>query len=340
MKSNNTFQETAEQKQKAKRIYSWSNYYKAVTALLIYFNKPVLIVEPMDPPWNLNSIKLLTTIFNNDYTTSQINTTQFTAKLSEYLRQWAISLDITVNVEGKENLESLYHDQTQAPIVNLFLPSHRSPIPDAILMGHLDLPHYIVCGNPAMFNGMPDRLKRRLASIPEFVSVGPIKNEEGITTIEKLIKSLRSGISRNVVNYPQGFVPSAGEILPISKQFVDKLLAVLILNGFIVNIYPVAYEIESEFLFMRPTHKKMTYTIKYGKPLKFDTVKVLVQAQLGSVELKKKNLEGLINGSIHGDGPKYFDNYILTFWYETITKHKELNIEELNERAKIRFGLL
>jgi hypothetical protein len=224
-------------------------------------------------------------------------------------------------------------------MVNLFLPSHRSPIPDALVLGHFDLPHYILFGNPSMFASVPEKLKKIIASLPEFIPVGRIRDEENMTPTQKLIKSLKSGISRNVINYPQGFVPSTGEILPISKVFVDKFLAPLILHGFIVKIYPIAYEIESEFLLNRENHKNMTYTIKYGKPLEFEAVKTLVRLQLGSVALKKKNLDNLLSGKISGDGPRYFDHYLLTYWYENIINHKELSYEELIQRANNKFKL-
>jgi len=338
IENGNTFDENTEQKQKAVRVYAWSNYFKSVFAVLNTLEYSVRTLTPMYPSMIL-IVKLLTTIYNNNYSTVQPNTTPFTTKLSECLREWAEQEGITVNVIEKEHLNFICHEQTQTKTVNLFLPSHRSAIPDALVMGHLDLPHYILFGNPAMFGSVPETLKTLIASVPEFISVGKIKNNDNMTPIEKLIKSLDAGLGPDVLIYFHGFVPSAGEILPISPVSVDKCIAPLILNGYNVNIYPIAYEIESEFLLNRENHKGMVYTIKYGAPLKYNAVKELVRYQLGSVALKKENLDDLINGKLHGDGPKYIDHYLLTFWYDTITEHKELTIDELIERFNKRYGL-
>lgn len=362
IENGNTFQINNDQKQKAERIYSWSGYFKAVRDLLIALGETIYIVKPMFPSLNYNNFKLLYTLVNNNYYSTQINTTPFTTKLCECLRLWAIEEDIIVKVEGEENLKSIYHNQTQIPVVNLFLPSHRSPIPDALVLGYLNLPHCILCGNPAMFAGVPEKLKIMIASVPEFIPIGKLKDEENPIPIKKLIKSLKSGISRNVINYPQGFVPSAGEILPISKVFVEKCLAPLLIAGFNVKIYPIAYEVESEFLLARENHKGMIYTIKYGKVLEPETVRKLVQLQLGDVLLVEENLDNLLNGNISGTGEKkiqnvsfssrlekldssfsptgekIFDHYLLNFWNENIIAHGELSLEELIDRATKKFG--
>ena len=335
----NTFQADTNQKQRSERVYAWSNYFKAVTILLTSLEKTISSVKPMHPSIDLDFFKMLSTLYNNNYLTTQINTTPFTTKLSYCLRLWAQKEGITINIKGSENIRDVNHALTQIPKVNLFLPSHRSPIPDALVMGHIDLPHYILFGNPAMFAACPDTLKKLIASVPEFIPIGKIKDANNLSAFDKLLKSLKAGISCNVINYAQGFTPSAGEVLPISHVFVDKLIAPLLINGFIVNVYPIAYEIESEFLLDRVDHQGMTYTIKYGKPIVHDAVKELVKHQLGSVSLDKENLDGLLSGDINGDGPKYFDNYLLSFWYDNITEYAELTDDELIGRSKKRFGL-
>lgn len=343
----NTFQEDSNQKQRAERIYTWSNYFRAVATLLNSLGKTLPTIKPMYPSWSLDNLDLLssvlTTLYNNNYFTAKINTTPFTTELSHCLKLWAQQEGVIVNIESAENISLIHHDVTQTPIVNMFLPSHRSPIPDALLMGHLDLPHYILFGNPNMFASCPDMLKNMIVNIPEFIPVGKIKDKNVSSSFEKLVKSLKAGISRNVINYAQGFVPSTGEILPISSVFVNKLLAPLIILGYQVNVYPITYEIESEFLLNKENHQGMVYTIKYGKPIMYNALKELVKIQLGSITLDKENLDGLLNGDISGDisdnSPKCVDHYLLTYWYENIVEYPELTTEQLIERANKRFDL-
>jgi hypothetical protein len=46
-----------------------------------------------------------------------------------------------------------------------------------------------------------------------------------------------------------------------------------------------------------------------------------------------------MTSSLQGDGPKCFDNYMLSFWFDNIVEHKELTYDELVERGNKRFGL-
>jgi hypothetical protein len=162
----NTFQD--EQKQKAKRIYAWSGYFKAVAALLRTINPHTVIcsIKPMVPPCDRYFYELLTTHLKHDYTSVPPKTTPFNTHLTQFMRQWTQQEGITVKIEGKEYLEAIDHAHDST--INLFLPSHRSPIPDAMLMSHLDLPHFILFGNPAMF-AVPEKMQYWLSWIPETI---------------------------------------------------------------------------------------------------------------------------------------------------------------------------
>ena len=350
MKHKNTFHGNADPKKKANRVYSFGTYFKTITILLTTLGNPPKPPIPLSPPWNFTSLELLGTLYGGDY--PKENQTPFTTKLSECLKLWAQKEGIVVNVQGKENLKYIYLNDNQHNTVNLFLPSHRSPLPDAMVLGHFDLPHYILFANVASFFSDYKLMSEQITSLSEVIGVGRIRGTENMTPYEKLIQSLKKKISPNVVIYPQGFVPGTGEILPITSAFVEKLLVSLIFNGFRIKIIPISYEVESEFLLDRKDHHGMVYTIKYGLPLESDAVETLVQLQLGSIvdqtvslidSLNKmdnddKVINKLLNHQIHGDGPKYFDDYLLTHWYEHITEYRELDIEELINRVRKRFG--
>lgn len=343
MDHRDTFQEYSDQKSKADRIYSHSSYFKAVAALMTAIGQPPRIPKPISYSFNFTGLQLLTTIPGNNYSSVQENTTPFTTNLSEYLKSLAIKEGITVKLEGQENLKYIYLNDNEHNVVNLFLPSHRSPVPDAMVLGYLGLPHYILFAN--LGSTIPDYklIADRVALLPEVISVGKIKDNDNLKPYDKLIRSLKSKISPNVINYPQGFVPSTGEILSINPVFVEKLLTPLIYNGFFVKVIPISYEVGSEFLLDKPDHQRMEYTIKYGKPLEFEAVKTLVYLQLGSIinpelGLTQKIIDDLLSDKIHGNGPRYFDHYLLSHWYENITDHKELTFEEMIKRAEYRFG--
>jgi len=351
MKHKNTFHGNVDPKKKANRVYSFGTYFKTIATLLTTLGKPPKTPISMSPPWNFTSLELLGTLYGNNY--PEENQTPFTTNLSKCLKLWAQNEGIVVNVQGKENLINIYLNDNQHNTVNLFLPSHRSPIPDAMVMGHFDLPHYILFANVASFFSDYKRMSETITSLPEVIGVGRIRGTENMTPYKKLIQSLKKKISPNVVIYPQGFVPSTGEILPITSAFVEKLLASLIFNGFRIKIIPVSYEVESEFLFDRKDHHDMVYTIKFGKPLEPGAVETLIGLQLGSIVdqnislidgLNKVDNTGnrvinkLLNNQIHGDGLKYFDDYLLTHWYEHITEYRELDIVNLINRVQKRFG--
>jgi hypothetical protein len=261
----------------------------------------------MSLPLNYSALQLFLSLTD----TARENYTPFTSKLSEWLRSWANQEGITINVQNLENIEYISTNKSQNNIVNLFLPSHRSPIPDAMLVGHLNLPHYILFANLGSFLADHQLLAQQVSLLPEVIGIGKVKDAD---PCQKLIRALKNKLSPNVINYPQGFVPSAGEIMPISSMFVEKLLVPLINEGFNVKIIPVTYEVDSEFLFDKPNHRNCVYTIKYGKVLTFEAINTLVKF------------------------PKYIDHYLLSHWYEQIIEFKELSLEEMIERVEKCFG--
>jgi hypothetical protein len=344
-----TFSENTDQKARGGRTYAWNNYFKAVPALLTLLKFKLNITQPMFPSWDILLDFFTDTFLKNNYSDIKSNPTPFTKKLAECSKRWAQHEGIRIQVEGKENLGLIPSECTQTPRVNLFVPSHRYPTPDILLLGdlieHLGLPHCIIFGNPKMFANIPDLFKRQIAFLPDFIPVGDIKDMD---PNKKISMSLNR--SPNFILYLQGFTSNIGDIQRISKQSVNKLIAVLLtmvfddpfpkyFEGCEVNIYPIAYESESEFSFNKPNHRDVLYKIKFGKPLKYGAVQTLTKLQLGSIPLRKENYLALLNGKISGNGPRYIDNYLLTYWWENIIDHAELELKQLVERTKEKLGL-
>jgi hypothetical protein len=235
-----------------------------------------------------------------------------------------------VNLVGQENLIDIPLKGIRGQkVVNLFLPSHRNDMADAVLMSRLgeELGSFLMFANPAAFapNYMIGQL---LASLPEFISVGKWRGYPNLPPLEKLLKSLRQKRSANVINYPQGFLANMGELLPINSGFVQKLLKPLLDQGFQVNVIPVSYEVDSKFLSRTGAVDNVSIQAQIHPPLLHHAVSALVEKQLAAQALE-------------GDSPKtrYFDHFLSTLWLESIQEHGELSIEEMLERTENSLGI-
>jgi len=220
-----------------------------------------------------------------------------------------------VQVEGRENLEDIpLQASADRKVVNLFLPPHRSEVGDALLLGKLGLPHFLMFSNPSAYAPHP-WVGNVLASLPEFISVGKWKGYPPLTPAEKLFKSLEEKRSPNVINFPQGFVSRMGEILPMHHQFEEKLIRPLIQKGYEVNVVPMTFEVDSGHLSRSGGSDDLKIRAKFHPPLRHSTVKALVELEDSSLN-------------------RVFNHFMSTFWFEKIQTHKELSVEELLRRTR------
>lgn len=260
-----------------------------------------------------------------------------------------------VKVEGRDNLRDIpLNGVSGKKVVNLFLPTHRHPMVDAMVMSHLDLPHFLIFANPKAFAGNIPLVSyvsaSMLAMMPEFISVGQWRGFPTIGTFctavgqsiqdgkwtgvhgkeptEKLLKALEEKRSPNVINYPQGFVSNAGEILPIHGQFAEKLVGRLLEEGFEVNVVPVSYEVDSDFFSKSGSVDTVEVSARFLPPLLHSTVKVLVEKQIASIQSEGAETKN-----------RFFDHYLASIWYENIQKNSELSLNEMLNRV-IYKGLL
>jgi hypothetical protein len=150
--------------------------------------------------------------------------------------------------------------------------------------------------------------------------VGEWRGTPPLEPTEKLLMALESKRSPNVVNYPHGFISSAGEILPINANFVKKLLKPLLDRGFEVNVIPISYEVDSHLISQSRSVDKINVTAKFHQPLMHSAVKVLVAKQLES-------------------GTRYFDHFLTSLWFDNITAFPELTLNQLLDRAENNLGI-
>lgn len=201
-----------------------------------------------------------------------------------------------------------------------------------MMMARLGLPHFLIFANPSAFIHNKF-LANQLASVPEFIGVGAAKGQANLTAQDKLFTALKEQLSPNVLNYPQGFVANAGEILPIHAQFVEKLLFPLIVNGYRVNIIPVTYESDSELLApSRDLGHAAKYIVKIHAPLRSESVEKLVRMQLGISDINKEC-------KLARNPFLILDHLLISIWYESTTINKELTLDDLFQRAQERLAI-
>jgi hypothetical protein len=315
------------------RLYSYQNYFLRLPDLFkkIIKNSPDL--APRETPQTLPAsasikskifgqlkmagigLKILGDIIRGKK--RKEGSTPLTNKLNKLFINWGKKSNFSVVISGRENLPNLKLPVPDNKTVNLFLPSHRAPIADAVLMGHLGLPSYMIFANPKAF--MPNKAAaQRLASIPEFLAVGKWRGKGNPRPADKLVQGLKNRLSYNALNYPQGFTATMNEILPITPAFSPKLLGRLIKEGFKVNVIPISYEVGSKFL--RASENMIERDIQ---------AKVHPSFSPGLIELvlklEKQGLENL------------FGVMLRSFWLEHIEKYGELKLEEIELRLYGQF---
>lgn len=336
---NTLVNENAKQEDRRNRLYAFREHFDAVFRLLRALGRsPQIQRSPSAPKWGVS--KVLAGVVTRNYFPACFpqspNCTPFTQHLNYFMRNWAEDKDIQMIVQGRENLTEdgialNFGESGEKPSevsgkvrINLFLPAHRSTTLDAMAMAGLDLPHYLLFANPVSVVGK--RLSGFLANQPEFIGVGPSKGREGLDPLTKVSRALENRLSPNIINYPQGSVSNAGEILPIHTDFVKKLLYPLT-QQYEVNIFPISYEIDSGFL-LPQGRRSNSHEVKIHPPLHSPSVQKLVQIQLGEDHELGFEMP-----------PRIIDNLLLSSWYEAIQRHGELSIKDLIERAEITLGL-
>lgn len=224
-----------------------------------------------------------------------------------------------LEVQGREHLKNLKLDGSDDGMeVNLFLPSHRNGMVDAMLIAKLGIKHFLIFSN-AQVVCPNSTLGNLLASLPEYISVGKVKGYPPLPSTEKLLLALKDRRSPNVFNYSEGFVAGVGANTASSKTFDDSLLIKLIEKGYRVNVIPISMEADSEFLLDSAAIDRKAIA-RIHSPLSHEVVNMLVAKQ-------------------KTDGVRYLSQLLSTIWYENTTLHAELDIEKLFGRAEEGLGI-
>ncbi|MDC0253538.1 hypothetical protein OAK75_01470 [Bacteriovoracales bacterium] len=315
------------------RLYSYQNYFKKLPKVFKKIIKKSPNLKPKIPPKTLPpsaaiktkvlgqlrmagvGVKILADIMREKK--RKEGHTPLTAKFNKLFFNWGKQSNFSVVIYGRENLPNLNLPVPDNKTVNLILPSHRAPIPDAILMGNLKLPNYMIFANPKAF--MPTKAAaQKLASAPEFLAVGKWRGKGNMRPADKLLQGLKNRLSYNALNYPQGFTATMNEILPITPAFSPKLLGRLIKEGFKVNVVPISYEVGSQFLRQNKNVLERDIEAKIHPSLPPDLIELILK-------LEKEGMENL------------FGVMLRSFWLEHIKKYGELRLEQIELRLYRQF---
>jgi hypothetical protein len=329
--------------QQSARMYALAEYLEKVRDLMADLGKADSL------PWTLNHSKIsliksgiavagsaISTFFTELLAKNYIplidrikykNNTPFTHKISSVFKKVSEIQGYRLKVEGEENLENISLNgpaNSNKKTINFFLPAHRHDIVDAMAMTQLGLPHFMLFANAAVI--MPTKsLAKMVASRPDFIGVGKITGFTPISAPDKAVQSANEGVTTNAINYPQGLVSNAGEILPINPSFTEKLLKRFIDEGYEVNIVPVVYETDSRALSHSGGVDDKNITVKILPPLLHNTVKAIVEKEL--------------QDQAAGSHALYINHFLNSAWYDNLQKHKELTVDQLLDRAEGNLGL-
>ena len=144
-------------------------------------------------------------------------------------------------------------DNSDEESLNLFLPSHRDPIGDVYLVSRLELESGILFTNTwevTHYLGPRGRslISKTIGNFPDVVAVGFSRDFNQTTPTDKILKSLSLNISKNVINYPQGFTTNFHEILPLNRNFNKKLISPILAKNYKIKIIPISMEVDCPVL--------------------------------------------------------------------------------------------
>ena len=133
---------TAIQEERRTRVYAFRDYFREVSQLLTTLGRPPLLAKSFSTP-KLEAARILGGVilqncFPNCFP-QKPNTTPLTHEISSVMKYWAQREGVQVETRGKHYLEELVLDfrPSDEKRINLFLPAHRSTVPDSMAMANL-----------------------------------------------------------------------------------------------------------------------------------------------------------------------------------------------------------
>jgi len=167
--------------------------------------------------------------------------TPFTASVDRVFRSLGELTEVRVSVTGEEHLAAPASDRS----VVLFTPAHRHGFTDNIAFSHLRLSDYCVFNAVDQLPLVPRFLKDRMARTPGLIAVGGGRG----SSVERALDALESGVSKNVLIYPEGSVSEGfGGTRPPRPNFGEGLVRRIRAAGWEVELVPITYLDNARFL--------------------------------------------------------------------------------------------
>jgi len=170
--------------------------------------------------------------------------TPLTRRVDALFRAWGDLRGHTVEVAGREHLAP-----PDPATVGLYAPAHRHGVTDNVTAAHLRLPDYLVFNAVDQLPGVPRWLKERAARTPGLIAVGGGRG----SSVERTLDALASGVSRNLLIYPEGSVSEGFRgTRPPRPGFGGALVRRLREAGYPLRIVPLVYPDNARFLDLPP----------------------------------------------------------------------------------------
>jgi hypothetical protein len=174
--------------------------------------------------------------------------TPFTNRVDDLFRALGELRGYDVLVTGHEHLAMPEGDTT----VTLYVPAHRHGVTDNVTFSHLGLPDYLVFNAVDQLPGVPRFLKQRVAETNGLIPVGGGRG----SSVDCALGALASGVSRNVLIYPEGSVSEGFRgTRPPRRNFGEGLVRRLRAAGYELRLVPIAYLDNARFLDLPPVSK-------------------------------------------------------------------------------------
>lgn len=204
--------------------------------------------------------------------------TPFTRQVDELFRALGEIQGYEVHLTG----ESRIPRSSPPEVVNLFAPTHRHGVTDNITFSHLRLGDYLVFNAVDQLPVLPRSLKDRVATTNGLIPVGKGRGP----SVDRALQVLRSGISRNILIYPEGTVSEGFRgTRPPRPNFGEGLVRRIREAGYELNLVPVTYPDNARFLDLPPlsdTPADRQRRVIVSRPLDAAMIDALLEAGGGA----------------------------------------------------------
>ena len=180
-------------------------------------------------------------------------------------------MNSSIEVHGKDRIPVLTSDRK----INVYVPSHRETILDTFTLSKLGLG----ADNAALFVALDAAFPKWFTKMAErqdtVINVGKDAKERSFTKLERVLKE--NGL-RHIIIYGEGSTPvGLGETRPLQPTFERLVVQELRKQGYKVNLVPITYPQNDEFMVDPPRLADRELKVVVGEPIRHPTVDAILE---------------------------------------------------------------